>query len=303
MPAGTRSAALGNQMVSLADGELMQFVNNPAVLDSVAFTDFAFGFNPYFAGISVFNGAYYGDFGFIGPLAIGLTYANYGDFEQRDATGAKQGSFSASDYVLTLGKSHSQGPFSMGINFKWVYSGIESYSASAVVFDLGGIYRSPVNDFTVGLAIKNLGFKTSDYFGISNTELPFDVQAGMTIKPEHMPFRFVITAYNLTNQNPIYQQDSELTGTTEVFDKIFRRVNVGTELILSKAIQLQLAYCHLRHQELKQVDAGGGAGFSYGFSIGIKKIRLRYARSTYHSAGGSNFISVETNLRSYKKIL
>ncbi|WP_258103744.1 type IX secretion system protein PorQ [Marinoscillum sp. MHG1-6] len=305
VPSGARSAALGNEMVSLADGELMQFVNNPAILDSVALTDLTFCFNPYFAGISVFSGAYYGDFGVIGPLAVGLTYVNYGQFDQTDPTGATLGNFNANDYVITLGKAHQQGPFTMGINLKWAYNSIESYSASALVFDVGGIYRSPVNDITMGLAIKNLGFRTSDYLGSISSKIPFDVQAGLTVKPEHMPFRFVISAYNLAGQRAAYYMNSEaqLAGTTEFFDKIFRRINIGAELILNKSIQLDFAYSHLRHQELKMTNAGGGAGFSYGLTIGIKKIRLRYARATYHAAGGANFISIETNLKSYKKIL
>ncbi len=305
LPSGTRSAALGGTMVSLADGELMQFMNNPAVLDSVALGDIAFNYNPYFADINVFSGAYYGSFGKIGPMAIGLTYLSYGDFVETDPSGNDIGSFTANDYVLVIGKSRQAGPFSFGVNMKFTQSAIDSYSTSAMVFDLGGIYRVPNNDITFALAFKNFGFRFNDYFQAANSQLPFDVQMGVTIKPEYMPFRFTFTTYNLVEENLVFKQENQAqtSRTSAYVDKMLRRVNIGTELILNDAIQFQLGYNHLRRQELKLDETAGGAGLSYGFSVGIKRIRFRYARAKYHAAGGANFISLQTNLNSYKKIL
>ena len=37
-------------------------------------------------------------------------------------------------------------------------------------------------------------------------------------------------------------------------------------------------------------------GFSYGFGVNIKKIRIEYARSSYHLAGGSNHITIGMNI-------
>lgn len=304
LPSGTRSAALGGTMVSLADGELMQFMNNPAVLDSVALADISFNYNPYFADINVFSGAYHAKVGKLGALAFGLTYASYGDFVETDDSGNEIGNFTARDYVFVVGKSHQAGPFTMGANVKFAQSAIESYSSSIIVFDLGGIYRVPDKGVSFGLAFKNFGFRLSDY-AVAKSSLPFDVQMGVTIKPDHMPFRFTITTYNLVEEGLIFEQDdqAQTSRTSATFDKILRRVNIGTELVLNDAIQFQLGYNHLRRQELKLDETAGGAGFSYGLSIGIKKIKFRYARSKYHVAGGANFISLETNLNDYKKIL
>lgn len=304
LPAGTRSAALGGTLVSLADGELMQFVNNPAVLDSVEISDIAINYNPYFADINVFSGAYYANIGKLGPVAFGLTYASFGEFIERDDSGNEIGTFTAQDYVISIGKSHQAGPFSLGVNVKFAQSAIESYSSSLLVFDLGGIYRVPNQDLTFALAFKNFGFRLSD-FAVEQAKIPFDVQMGVTIKPEFMPFRFSITTYNLVEENLVFRQEDDLATSrvSSSVDKILRRVNIGTELVLNKAVQFQLGYNHLRRQELKLVDTAGGAGFSYGIAIGVKKLKFRYARSKYHAAGGANFISLETNLNNYKKIL
>ncbi|MFT6865296.1 MAG: hypothetical protein ACJA08_000113 [Cyclobacteriaceae bacterium] len=305
LPSGARSAALGGTMVSLADGELMQFMNNPAALDSVLLTDITFNYNPYFADINVFSGAYYGNYGKLGPLAIGLTYLSYGDFVETDDSGNEIGSFSAHDYVIAIGKSHQAGPFTLGVNMKFTQSAIESYSSTAMVFDLGGIYRVPESGVTFGLAFKNFGFKLNDYYQSINSNIPFDVQMGVSIKPEYMPFKFTITTYNLVEENLVFKPENQAqtSRTSAYFDKVLRRVNIGTELILNDAIQVQLGYNHLRRQELKLEDTAGGAGLSYGLSIGIKKIKFRYARAKYHVAGGANFISLQTNLNNYKKIL
>ena len=305
LPAGARSAALGGTMVSVADGDIMQFMNNPAVLDSVKVQDVSLNFNPYFGGINVFSGSYYGDFGAAGPLAIGLTYLNYGDFMETDDSGAESGTFRASDYTIILGKSHQAGAFSMGVNMKLVHSSIESYGATALAFDLGGIYRSPKHDLTFGLAFKNFGFKMSDYYAASNTRLPFDVQLGVSVKPDHMPFRFTVTAYNLVEQNLVFEPETteRQSSLSAAADRIFRRINLGSELILNKSIQFQFGYNHLRRKELSLDDLGGGAGFSYGLSLKVKRLTFRYARATYHAAGGANFISLQTNFNSYRKIL
>lgn len=304
LPSGTRSAALGGTLVSLADGELMQFINNPAVLDSVGISDVSFNYNPYFADINVFSGAYNTNFGKFGALAFGLTYASYGEFIETDDSGNEIGSFTAQDYVFVIGKSHQLGPVSLGVNMKFAQSAIESYSSSLLVFDLGGIYRVPNKDLTFALAFKNFGFRLTD-FAVEQSKIPFDVQMGVTVKPEFMPFRFSITTYNLVEENLVFKrEDDDATSRTSAsIDKALRRVNIGAELILNKSIQFQLGYNHLRRQELKLEETAGGAGFSYGISIGVKKIKFRYARAKYHVAGGANFISLETNLNSYRKIL
>jgi hypothetical protein len=305
LPTGARSAALGGTMVSLGDGDITQFMNNPAVLDSVRIQDIAVNYNPYFGGINVFSGSYCGNFGAAGPVAIGLTYLNYGEFTETDATGAKIGQFRASDYVIAIGKSHHAGAFSLGMNMKLAHSSIESYGATALVFDIGGIYRVPEGNVSVGLAFKNFGVKLSEYYANGNSSLPFDVQMGVSVKPEHMPFRFTITAYNLIEQNLVFKPESadKQSSTSAAADHIFRRINLGTELILNRSLQFQLGYNHLRRKELSVGDIGAGAGFSYGLSLKVKRMSFSFARATYHAAGGANFIALKTNINSYKNIL
>lgn len=301
-PFGARNAALGGKVVSLADGDVMQFAHNPAVLDSVATGAVAVNFSPYFAGIYSFSGAYLADFKQLGKLAFSLTYLDYGTFTETTDNGDLLGEFQASDYVISIGKSHQLGSFSLGANLKYALNGIAGYNASVILGDLGGIYHAPDTDFTIGLVLKNFGFIINDFTG-NNNEVPFDVQISSSIKPAHMPFRFSISAFNLTGSGHYFENERNISRVVKLADKFLRRINVGTELIIHENIQLLIGYSHLRRQELRLYDSAEGAGFSYGFLIGIKNIRFRYAHATYHAAGGTDFFTIQTNLNSFRNIL
>ncbi len=304
-PFGARNAALGGQVVSLADGDIFQFAHNPAVLDSVRSTAVGINISPYFADILSFSGAYQAEFKKLGNLAFGVTYLDYGDFVERDANGDELGSFQGNDLMIVVGKSHHIGAFSLGANIKYASNGISNYGSSLLLFDLGGVYRSSKSDFTAGLVFENFGFVLNDFTGSASNTVPFDVNISTSFKPQYMPFRFSLSAFNLTQRELYYQQENDLSQsrTVKLADQLLRRINIGTELILSENLQLLFGYSHLRRQELKIGEQGYGAGFSYGLLIGVKQFQIRYAHATYHAAGGTDFFSIQTSLQSFKKIL
>lgn len=301
---GARNAALGGNTISLADGDVMQFVSNPGVLDSVSSGSLGISYTPLFAGIYGFQGAYNQYFSKIGGLAFGVSYVDYGDFDQTADNGDVEGEFTADDLVLMVGKSHHLGSFSLGVNLKYAHSGIASYGSSMILGDFGGVYRSPVTNWTIGLVLKNFGWIFNQYTA-TNLSVPFDVQIGTSIKPEHMPFRFSITAYNLTEQDIYFRDESDISTSksVEVADRIFRHVMFGTELIISDGLQFLLGYNHLRRQEMRVNEKAYGAGFSFGLKLAIKQFHLRYTHATYHAAGGTDYFTIQTNINSFRKVL
>ena len=296
-----RTAALGGTSVSIADGDVTQFFENPAVLDSVRSKDLFVHLNPYFVDLTVFNGAYTFDTGSWGEFAIGLSYLDYNNFDQTDASGNIIGTFSAEDYIIVLGKTHQLGPITIGLNAKLIHSSIDNVGSTAILGDVGGIFRINKN-WTVGLVISNLGGSVTNYNELVEAEIPLDVKLGTTFKPEYMPLRFTITSSNLSNTNFIEESESEGRSNKSI-EKVLRRMNLGAELLLSKNFNVLVGYNHKRKQELKLDEIGGGAGFSYGFMIKIKRFQFRFSRATYHAAGGSSFLSLQTNLNDFKRIL
>lgn len=296
-----RTAALGGTTVSLADGDISQFFENPATLDSVLDKNIFFQINPYFADISVYSGAYTFNVGSIGTFAAGLNYVNYGEFEMTDEVGNELGTFQAQDYTFHIGKAHNIGPFTLGANIKLAHSSIANYGTTALLMDLGGIFRINPN-WSVAMVFENMGVRVTESNMISSTQIPFDVKLGTTFKPQYMPLRFTLTTTNLVNENAIEEED-EGGRSNQSVDKILKRINVGAELLLSNNFQLLVGYSHKRKQELSLENTGGGAGFSYGLMVRIKRIELRFSRATFHAAGGSSFISLRTDLNDFKKIL
>ncbi len=305
LPSGARNAALGGKIISLSDGDITQFVHNPASLDSVENTDVALSFSPYFAGVNQFVGQFYLPLESIDGLAIGLSYLDYGDFIETDASGTPGETFGGSDYLITIGKSHRIGSFSVGANIKLAHSAIEAYAATALLMDIGGMYHYPKGDFNIGMVFKNFGFNVNNYFGSGPVSLPFDVQIGASVKPAYMPVRFSITGYNLLEEDLVFRSsgNEQASRAVQNLDGIFRRINIGAEFIFSQNVQFLLGYNHLRRQELSLEETGAGAGFSYGLKIGIKRFTFRYARSVYHASGGANFFTFQTNIHSFNRVL
>ncbi len=296
-----RSAALAGTTISLADGDISQFFTNPAVLDSTEAGDVFVHINPYFTDAASYTFSYGFNIKNLESFAVGLNYINLGSFEKTNETGQVLGSFSAADYVISIGKAHKLGPFVLGTNLKFVNSLIDTYSSSALAFDLGGIFHVNKN-WTIAMVFENMGFQLVNDSELNPAELPFNVVLGTSFKPDYMPLRFTLTSVNLVNKN--LSLDEQTSGrSTGAVDDVLKRINIGTELLLSEHVHLLFGYNHKRKQELRLETLGGGAGFSYGLMIKVKKIQLRFSRATYHAAGGSSFISLQTNLKDFKKIL
>ncbi len=296
-----RTAALGGTTISLADGDLSQFFENPATLDSVKNKNLFVHFNPYFADLFVYSGAYTFNIGGLGNFAAGINYVNYGTFRATDETGSDLGDFNAQDYTITFGKSHQLGIFTLGANLKLTHSSIESYGSTAILMDIGGVFRVNKN-WTVAMVFENIGAHLTDFTGISSAKIPFDVKLGTSFKPEYMPLRFTLTSTNLVERN--FNDSSGDTGrSTNSIDEVWKRVNMGTEILLSENFQLLVGYSHKRKKELRLDETGGGAGFSYGIMLKVKRVEFRFSRATFHAAGGSSFISLRTDLNDFKKIL
>jgi hypothetical protein len=293
-----RTAALGGYNVSLADGDLSLFIQNPALLDSSQAGDFVVMYNPFFADIQALNSQYAFRAGALGPIAIGISYLDYGEFEQTDPTGAASGQFTARDFVMVMGKAHKLGPFTLGVNLKWVHSGIAGFQSNALALDLGGLYRIPQSSVSFGLVLENIGAVLSTD-AAEAPSLPTQVTMGLSVKPEGMPIRFSATAHHFTDPESAFFDEDE---NPNVADVVLKRVALGAEILVSRNVNLLLGYDHNRKRELRLSETGGGAGFSYGFKIRIRNYHFRFSRATYHAAGGTSYISLQTNLKNLQTI-
>jgi hypothetical protein len=296
IPTNPTTSALGGINISKTQKDPNSFLQNPALLDSSENNLLAVNFIPYFSGIKYSSAAYVltikkQTFG------LGVQYVGYGDFLQTDPAGNIQGKFTANDYALTLSHARTQGNITFGVNLKLAGSVIESYSASAILMDFGGVFKHPKQDFNFAIAAKNIGIRLQSFTPFDNPDLPLDVQMGVSFKPKYMPVRFSVTAHHLYKYNITYLDKTiikkDLSGniietSVNPIDNFARHFVIGAEFLLNKNFNILAGYNHFRSQELSQKNLSGFSGFSVGFLFKTKAIDLSYSYAGYNTAGNLN---------------
>jgi hypothetical protein len=302
-----RIASLGGINVSVYNGDLNFAKENPALLNTDMNKKLVLNYVNYFAGINYGYAGYADEFKKFGTVSVGIQYINYGNFIAAEETGIITGDFSASDYALNIIWSKQLFKnITGGINIKPIYSHLESYNSFGIVFDAGISYIEKEKNFAASLVLKNKGHYE---------HIPFDLQAGVSKKLAHAPFRVNLTAHHLYKWNLRYEVPEDITQITfaqepdtvkgevltNILDNGIRHLIVGVELIPLKSFYASIGYNHQQHQEMKLVDKSGFTGFSWGFGIKLKKYGFSFGHSGYHLAGGSNHFSVYFNISEFKK--
>lgn len=296
IPSHARLAALGGVNVSAADQEINFLFSNPALVgDSLAgWASASYVF--HVADIGQASFAYAHDFKKIGTLSFGIQHISYGEIVGYDGSGIQTDSYSSGETALLISKSHQVSHFRLGATVKPLFSNLAGFRSIAMMIDLGGVFIHPHQALTVGIAFKNIGVVLSDYSETNSSSIPFDVQAGITYKPEHMPLRFSVTAYNLSQPGELYDDpnNSEEVG---VVNKVMSHLNIGTEILLHRNVNVLIGYNHLRQQELQVESGGGGSGFTFGVAAKIRTLDISISNSRY-GVGNSNYsFTLATNLQ------
>lgn len=296
LPAHARLSALGGVNVSLADRDIHFFHNNPALAGDTLNGLASAGYQFYVGDVGNAVFSYAHDFENFGQLLTGIQHTGYGTLQGFDETGVETHEYASGETAFLVGKAHTLGNFRLGATVKAVFSNIADYRASALMMDLGGIFLHPRQHLTVGLALKNFGVVLTEYTKSSSGNLPFDVQAGVTMKPEYMPLRFSLTGYNLMRSGLLYE-DTLMAESPSTLKKVVSHLNVGAEILLHRNVNVLVGYNYLLHRTLQTETGGAGAGFSYGFSLFVKPLEFVFSRSGYTvgNAGYSFTLSANTN--------
>jgi hypothetical protein len=311
LPTGAQQAALGGHNVSNRNDDPTMLFANPALLNADMDGRLALSYVAYVADIKQSTGAYVFNTAKYGRFGVGITYLSYGALESLDAGGNSLGTFSVNEYTVGVSDSYTKGKFTFGATAKLGVSGIAGSRSTAGVADLGVVYKHPKEDFTVGLAAKNLGYQFTPYPGTDRAPLPLDVQLGATVKPEHMPVRFSLTAHHLQiwdiqyldpNQRGPLDENNEPKKPTKSFgDNLARHFTVSAALVLSKNLQFRVGYNHLARRELRLENTSGSAGLSFGAMLKIAGFQLDYTHAVLQAAGSSEYFTLARNMDSLFK--
>jgi hypothetical protein len=291
-------SSLGGTNVSLNTDNLNLAYHNPALLKDNMDNSLVLDYVNYFAGVNYGLALYSRSFDGKGSFAAGITYLNYGSFTAADPSGNITGSFTASEYAMSLMWARKiDSLFSVGINIKPVLSHLERYTSFGFAIDIGAGYVSRSGLFSAGITIINTGLQLTTYAGEERQKLPFEIQAGVSQQLAHAPFRFSLTLRHLQKFDLAYHYNDTIASVddrevSEFLENILRHAVVGVELIPHKNFYLSAGYNYQRRSELSLDSRVSTVGFSRGFGINTSFLKIEFGRARYHLAGSSNHISL-----------
>lgn len=311
-----RTAALGGFNVSLADDDVQMISGNPAAANGKMKRSLGVSYNPSLAGIRQYNTIYCDSLPFKKKRSMprmvfaSLQYLDYGTFPMTDPSGYPIGNFNASQYCFSVGVSHKIGNFRLGSALKLAGLQINGLHASLLCADLGGIFRHPEKDLTIGLSIKNIGFQLQRFYSDGqSTPIPLNIQAGISYRILHMPLRISATAIYLQNPEIQYVDPNapgklDLNGQIirdeqKITEQIFRHLCFGGEFILHRTFNLRIGYNHLRRKEWKTESGAGLTGYSLGFAINTKLLSVAYTYTGWQRELGLHFMSMNLRLEQF----
>lgn len=288
-----KAAAQGGNHVGLFEANSSVFYLNPAYLTPASSKNVSATFVNYLADsrIGFANGAY--DIKNIGTLGIGIRYAGYGDLNEFDESGNNLGSLNAGDLSLTTGLSTMLSEkLSAGAAVDFIHSSYHSYNSSAITASGGVYYLDSESNFSAGLSFRNLGDQI-DYYNGFREDIPFDISAGISKKPENFPFHLHLTLRQLNDWDLRVAGESEKPAFA---DNLFRHVIFGGEAKFNDNFKLRLGYNRLLHEQTNTSDSFDFAGVSMGIGLRVRGIDIDLSRSSYSSVGGIVQISVSSQL-------
>ena len=310
MPVSARAAGVGFDFLSLYDDDLTLTLGNPSLIAPRHSGHLAAGFTNLFGSANFGMVAYGRDFKHLGAFTFGLMYDSYGRFDGYDEAENPTGSFTAADYVFSIGWGHAVDEHvTIGANFKPVLSHYESYTALAFGIDLAATYMSLDHSFSATLMGRNIGAQLTTLSDLSE-RLPFELSLAGSYKLQDAPFRLMFALTELqhwdltyvdplnptTHTDPFTGQTTGPTPSASFADKLFRHLNVGIELCVKQSVFARLGYSYRQMVEMTAADAFNLSGFSVGFGIRAKKFEFAFSRNGYHLSQAANYINVSLRL-------
>lgn len=306
-----RITALGGKVATLLN-DVNQPNFNPSVINSKMAHKISVNYSSFLADISVASVSYAHKFGNKSNiLHSSIKYINYGKFIEANEDGEETGTFSAYDFVLSFGTAHKilNTNFYAGANLKYAGSVIQNYSSSIITTDFAVSYYTDYKPYVLTLTIRNLGFVISKY-NKEKDKIPLDIALGGSYRLENVPIKVYasidnLQQWNISVANPSKAKtDLEGNVTPEkisFLNNALRHFSFGAEFFPERAINLRIGYNVRRNQELQLQNVRTFGGLSFGFGLKIRRMKINYAYSKYHSASNTGTFSLEIDLAKKKK--
>jgi len=298
IPTSVSAAGVGGNSVSSAEKDLNLTFHNPAILSTEMDNNFSVGYMHYVADINIGSAAYAHKINDRSILMVGIRYVDYGSMLWTTPENEILGNTYAQDMALTGAYSWLLSEnWRAGSNLSFIYSALDTYKSAAIAVDLGLYYRNPGKTFSAGLVVKSLGSQIVSY-DETYEKMPWDIQFGISQRLAHAPIRFTMTAQNLSDMKLPYMLNDS-TSKDNFTSKIFKPLCLGVEFIPSENFLLSLGYNYRRTSELSINQRTSFGGFSAGFAMRVKKMRVGASYAKYHISGSALQLTLGMNMSNF----
>jgi len=302
VPVSVSASGIGGNSVSSVEKDLNLTFHNPAILSTEMNNDVEVGYMRYMADINVGSAAYAHKINDRSMWMAGVRYVDYGSMLWTTAEDIVLGNTYAQDLALT-------GTYSWMLSENWraggnvsaIYSVLDEYTSAAIAVDLGVYYNNSAQLLSAGFVIKNIGSQIVSY-DETYEKMPWDVQFGITKKLAHAPFRFTLTAQDLTSSRLSYLAEKEETtsanssNSDSFLGNVFKHVLLGVEFVPSDNFLVSVGYNYRRVSELEINQRTSFGGFTAGFAMRVKNMRVGASYAKYHVAGSSLQMTLGMNM-------
>jgi len=305
----------GSSMLSLKENDPSLGLVAPSLLGKHNHQQLSLNYINYVSDINYGFAQYVHHVDSIATFSAAMQFLNYGTFISTDVTGEVLGRFSVGDYALVLGAAKELDTnFSIGSNFKLIYSDMYINQSFGFAFDASASYNSIRKGFSATFLLKNMGMQLKPYYAGNREKLPFEIQLGVTKKLKYAPIRFSalltnLQQWKLTYLDPTIQAQIDPTTGEEIpleepgfLNNALRHLVIGAEFLLGKNFYFGGSFNYKMRQELRYLDKPGIVGFGFGAGMKIKKFQIGYALNKYHLAGAANTITIAMRLSDFKKV-
>ena len=308
LSSSARQVALGGEVLTLLD-DVNQPIWNPSVINENLDNKLSVNYTSYLAGINIGSLSYSKLITRrFGVIHGSIKYLDYGTLIGSDEQGNETSNFGASDIAVSIGYAFNvpKTNFFIGSNVRFINATISNFSSIGISTDIAILYNNPYKNFIITLVARNIGTQIQTFNG-EKEQTPFKLAIGGSYLLEHVPLKWYATIDNLQKWNISVANPSERTtdlegnvseGSINFIRNTFRHFIIGAELFPKRSINLRLGYNFRRAAELKLQEVRTFSGFSFGFGIKMKKFKLNYAYSKYHSASNASTFSLLINLDS-----
>lgn len=295
IPVAAHTAALGGENVSLAIDDPTLIFGNPAQASQVNDKSINLDYLTYIEDTKVLAAAFTKVYSVRHTFGVTGQLFSFGSMDETDEHGNVIGSFSAKDMAVSALYSYTMGKgWSGGATCRYIFSKYAEYSSTAIAFDLGLHYTNEDKDFSFGVVAKNIGAQLSSFYEGQKERLPFDFQIGFSKRLEHAPFRFSVTAHDLTRWSNTYYYNPEKKNSFG--RKVFNHIVFGVDFLPTNSFYVAAGFNCRRANELKAAGSAHGAGLSLGCGLNLQKFKAGLAYSKYHVSTSSLLFSVSYSL-------